>query len=292
MYSRCPAPDSKAVIGQFQFAELQAISYSITREKAPVYTMESADVRAYSRNQRGIAGSLIWINFDRQALLALFQRAKGKFVADKDEIRPQYQESTVDGSAIFTSSRVRDLGPSFGPGSTIDQLDTIELSDVGSLNELATPWYSDQILPFDITLCGVNEYGASAAAKIFGIEILNEGTGHSIDDAVAEMQATFVARAIEPMAAVQNKSTRQVGVDVLPDQNASRAGAPETGRRRARGPRCPVPRDQRALAFRIHSASGLACVQRATPAIWTGGNPVYGLETRTGRSQSVCLGWG
>src|SRR4051812_35813979 len=26
-----------------------------------------------------------------------------------------------------------------------------------------------------------NEYGAMAAAKLFGIEILNEGTGHSID---------------------------------------------------------------------------------------------------------------
>jgi hypothetical protein len=46
--ARYPA-NIKAVIGQFQFAELQAISYSITREKAPVYTMGSADVRAYSR---------------------------------------------------------------------------------------------------------------------------------------------------------------------------------------------------------------------------------------------------
>jgi hypothetical protein len=73
-----------------------------------------------------------------------------------------------------------------------------------SLNELATPWYSDQILPFDITLAGANEYGAMLT-KLFGIEILNEGTGHSIDDPVTEMQATFVARAIEPMQAVPSK---------------------------------------------------------------------------------------
>jgi hypothetical protein len=99
---------------------------------------------------------------------------------DKDEIRPQYQDSTVDGSAIFTSSLVRNLGPQFGVGSTIDALDTIEVNSVGALNELATPWYSDQILPFDVTLAGANEYGAMAAAKIFGIEILNEGTGHRL----------------------------------------------------------------------------------------------------------------
>jgi hypothetical protein len=66
------------------------------------------------------------------------------------------------------------------------------------------PWYSDQVLPFDVTLAGANEYGAMACAKIFGIEILNEGSGVSIDDAVTEMQATFVARAVEPMTAVQS----------------------------------------------------------------------------------------
>lgn len=42
------------------------------------------------------------------------------------------------------------------------------------------------------------------AAKIFGVEILNEGWGISIDDAVSEMQATFVARVVEPMSAVAN----------------------------------------------------------------------------------------
>lgn len=49
-----------------------------------------------------------------------------------------------------------------------------------------------------------------AAAKIFGVEILNEGSGISIDDAVSEMQATFVARAIEPMAAVPPKFAEKI----------------------------------------------------------------------------------
>jgi hypothetical protein len=79
----------------------------------------------------------------------------------------------------------------------------LTVTSPSSGKELATPWYSDQILPFDITLAGANEYGAMCAAKIFGVEILNEGSGVSIDDAVTEMmQATFVARAIEPMSAV------------------------------------------------------------------------------------------
>ena len=119
-YNSFAGADIKAVIGQFQFAELQAISYSVTREKAPIYTMGSCDPRAYSRNKRGIAGSLVWINFDRHALLNLFQMALGTFVADADEIRPQFS-NVANGTAVFQSSVVRDTGPSIS--STINALD-------------------------------------------------------------------------------------------------------------------------------------------------------------------------
>jgi hypothetical protein len=206
-YNSFAGADIRAMIGQFQFAELQAISYSITREKAPVYTMGSPDPRAYSRNKRGIAGSLIWINFDRHALLNLFYLAGGTFVADKDEIRPQFQSPTA-GAAVFSSQLVRDLGPQFGAGATTSQLDMATVSQVGQTKEVTAPWYSDQILPFDVTLAAANEYGAMAAAKIFGVEVLNEGWGTSIDDAVSEMQATFVARAVEPIQAVGTPITQ------------------------------------------------------------------------------------
>jgi hypothetical protein len=160
--------------------------------------MGSADVRAYSRNKRGIAGSLIWVNFDRHALLNLFAMAGATFLCDQDEIRPQYQNDSP--SAVFQSSLTRDAGPSIG--DTIDQIDAQTLSSVGQLNVPTEAFYSDQVLPFDVTLAGADEYGAMACAKIFGVEILNEGSGVSIDDAVTEMQATFVARAVEPMTAV------------------------------------------------------------------------------------------
>jgi hypothetical protein len=160
--------------------------------------MGSPDARAYSRNKRGIAGSLIWINFDRHALLNLIQNCAGTFVADIDEIRPQYSQVN-NGGAVFQSSVVRSAGPSIS--STINNMDT-SLTSAGQQAQLATPWYSDQVLPFDITLSGANEYGAMCAAKIFGVEILNEGMGISIDDAVTEMQATFVARVVEPLSAV------------------------------------------------------------------------------------------
>jgi hypothetical protein len=201
-YNSFAGADYRCNIGPFSFAELQGVSYSVTREKAPVYTMGSPDPRAYARNKRGIAGSLVWVNFDRHALLALFEQARGKFVADVDEIRPQYSDpdSVNSSAAVFNSTLVRSAGPTVG--STINQLDSTVTGP--SWTELAVPWYSDQILPFDISLAAANEYGAMAGAKIFGVEILNEGTGVSIDDTVTETQATFVARSIEPLQAISS----------------------------------------------------------------------------------------
>jgi hypothetical protein len=87
------------------------------------------------------------------------------------------------------------------PGATVNALDNQPLTSVSSFKELALAWYSDQVLPFDVTLAFTNEYGSAAASKIYAIELLNEGYGISIDDAVSEMQATFVARGISPLQA-------------------------------------------------------------------------------------------
>jgi hypothetical protein len=117
--------------------------------------------------------------------LNLIQKCAGTFVADIDEIRPQYS-NVADGGAVFQSSVIRSAG--IPVTATVDQLDNA-LTSAGQNSQLASPWYSDQVLPFDVTLSGANEYGAMCAAKIFGLEILNEGFGISIDDAVSEIQA-------------------------------------------------------------------------------------------------------
>ena len=103
-------------------------------------------------------------------------------------------------TAIYQSSLQRDSGQS--AGATIDQFSGTPVSDVSGFKEVASPWYSDQILPFDITLAGTNEQGAASAMKITGVEVLNEGTGVSIDDSVTETQCSFVARAVLPWQAV------------------------------------------------------------------------------------------
>ena len=206
-YNSFSGSDIRAYIGPQPFAELQAVSYSVSREKAPIYTMGSADPRSFSRNKRGIAGSLIWVNFDRHGLLEVFRKAAGTFVANRDDIRPQYRTGAnayLGQTALFNSGLVRDAVSAVPITATVDQ-QGIATDQTSGWKELAAPFYSDQILPFDVTMSACNENGAASGMKIYGVEILNEGSGVSIDDAVQEMQATFVARALEPWQAVASK---------------------------------------------------------------------------------------
>jgi hypothetical protein len=104
-------------------------------------------------------------------------------VADINEIRPQYSLNAPSANALFSSSIVRNNGTSIS--SVTSELDT-QVSNLDNMWTLATPSYTDQVLPFNVTLTGANEYGAMTAGKILGIEILNEGSGISVDDAVSE----------------------------------------------------------------------------------------------------------
>jgi hypothetical protein len=206
-YNSMAGADIKAVFGSIPFGELQAISYAVTREKAPIYTMGSPDPRSYSRNKRGIAGSFVWINFDRHALLENFQKAGVFFLADIDDLRPAYvAASTGNLDSVLTTSQLSNVRP----GSTIEFAES-PIDSVWGDQEAASPWYSDQIPPFDIILAANNEYGASAQMKLVGVEILNDGMGVSIDDTVIESQSTFVCRTVLPWTAVANPFRRDDG---------------------------------------------------------------------------------
>jgi len=88
-----------------------------------------------SRNKRGVAGSLIWINFDRHALLDVFRKAAGQFIANVDDIRPNFAIQNANGkispSAIFSSSLTRPSGQAIS--ATIDQLDNEQVTSVTGL---------------------------------------------------------------------------------------------------------------------------------------------------------------
>lgn len=192
-YNSFSGVDIKAVFNNQVIAALQAISYSISREKAPIYTMGSADPRSFSRGKRGIAGTLIFIVFDRHPILSAFGAYQPEanqrllFLSDIDDVRPE-ADVTKDISSVGLAN------PEQAAASV--QVAETNITAVDSDQVVAAPWFVDQIPPFDVTLAAANEYGSLAVMRIFGIELMNEGYGVSIDDMVSETQYTYVARTL------------------------------------------------------------------------------------------------
>ena len=77
-YTSYSGADMIATFAGIVIGELQGISYSVTREKAPLYTMGSPDPRSFSRGKRGISGSLVFLTFDRSALIGRMAQGNGE----------------------------------------------------------------------------------------------------------------------------------------------------------------------------------------------------------------------
>lgn len=197
-YSTFSGCDIVASFNGKVIGELQAITFSISREKAPIYTMGSAEPRSFSRGKRGIAGTLVFTVFDRDALIEEFkEKLTGetgvqKFKAERTE------ENT--GSNLSIEDWDSQMSTFAGVGSSTG-------TSIGSTSNLTAKYsaiYADEILPFDVTITFANEYGQRAVQVIYGVELLNEGSGYSIDSVTTEKAYTFVARKIDYMKSLDD----------------------------------------------------------------------------------------
>jgi len=172
--------DISVVFGTELIGEMQALSFAVQREKAPLYVLGRVDPLAFARGKRGIAGTLISLLLDEHILFKRF--ADSYFVADNSEIQPN-----VSNKLDVTNGSLDTVGSTVFVPNDLSQNFTV-----------TNAWYVDQLPPIDTAIVAVNEYGSAATMRILGMEILNEGSGFSIDDTTIEDQMTYVARTILP----------------------------------------------------------------------------------------------
>jgi len=193
-YSTFSGCDIVAAFNGKVIGELQAITYSVSREKAPVYTMGSAEPRSFSRGKRGIAGTLVFTVFDRDALIEEF---KEKLNGTTTGIQKFKAERDANNDVNFTS--VEDWDAQMSNYAEVGDQTGTNIGNTSSLVSKYQAVYADEILPFDVTISFANEYGQRAVLTIYGVELLNEGSGYSIDSVTTEKAYTFVARKIDYM---------------------------------------------------------------------------------------------
>lgn len=189
-YNAFSGCDIKATFNGVLIGELQGISYTITREKAPIYTLGSKDPRGFSRCKRGIAGSLVFAIFDRESLLdALRKGGRSNVILPTDEIMYQdFRTGSDNASGVAAGSTLSTAGAA---GVLSDDPRDVSYEQIPA-------FYVDQIPPFNIVLNAANEYGHAMVKTIHNVEILNSGTGISVDDVMLDESMTFVCTNVTP----------------------------------------------------------------------------------------------
>ena len=201
-YSTFGGSDIVCSFDDVVIGECQAITYSITREKVAVYTLGSAEPRSFSRGKRGIAGNLVFIVFNRDALLSSLGDRKISKYKGNDVVTILNEYDTR-----FLSM---DKWDDYMTNAALDEVGKPDEYTNALVNDQAQPVYADELLPFDITISCANEYGQRAVTVIYGVEILNEGVGFSIDSPTSERAYTFVARAVDSMVPVAGDTENRI----------------------------------------------------------------------------------
>ena len=186
--------DVAVIFGDEYIGECMSFTVGINREAGPLYVMGRKSPIAIPKGKRGIGGSFVLAQLGYDALLEYIDsvqkdQSRQNIWVRKDEIVLQMSGSTAD------RSRTPEIS-SAGAATTSATAANIAQSD---LWQAAKPFYVDQIPPFNITIVGVNEQGEKMGFRVYGVTILNNGLGISIDELNIEQKYTFVATATSRM---------------------------------------------------------------------------------------------
>ena len=212
--------DIHAVFGNYKFASIQMIRYAVSREKAQIYTLGSPSARATARGKRSVSGAFVFTLIDKKGLVKAMAEAggtkDGEVFLSHDEIanfansanvaKPKpsdmYKNATSAGGTVGITGVV-----GVGNGNSAASFNPYTDESIFQENNFGTraaPYLADQLLPFDITIVGIPEYGSAYAKRliIHGVEIMTEASGTSIDDLVIEKQNSFIARSVSDWVAL------------------------------------------------------------------------------------------
>lgn len=205
-----------ATVYDKRIASLQALTCSVTREVAALYGFGDANPKAFVKGKRGIAGTLVFTQFDRHALLGdVFRDAFAKKLGDpsanhlfNSRFYPTNFEAPLAGEAVptrnFANLTSESINAAFGAGNVNGDIQA-QLTTVYDMVANQRMNYADQIPEFDLTVSMVNESGDAAFTVIGGVTLVNEGWGYSLDDLTSEVAYTYVARFITPLTSLTNE---------------------------------------------------------------------------------------
>jgi hypothetical protein len=213
-YSSISGCDIHASFGNYKFGELQMIRYSISREKGHIYTMNSANAKATARGKRSVGGACVFTMLEKEGLVKAMSQANSAY--DNSIFLSHDEKATyANYGNQFVSEIGKDHASALRAGGSLSQSGLIggntfspfvsrNIFTEDNFGSSSQAYLADQLLPFDITIVGIPEYGYSLAKRmiIHGVEFMSEASGSSIDDLVIEKQMSFIATSVSDWVAV------------------------------------------------------------------------------------------
>ncbi len=190
--------DIHAYIGTRKVANLVALSVSVNREIAPLYTFGDPSPRTFVKGKRGIAGTMTFTQFDKHALIESVFKIGERISDIWDKIDQLYGD--MAGGADFRD-RVKVLRRLAEQQNLSGMAPEAQI--VARAAELVAKrriQYVDQLPPFDLTLVFINEVGAFAYMALTGVQFANEGYGFTLDDLSSATAVTYVATGVKPLS--------------------------------------------------------------------------------------------
>jgi len=175
-----------AVTDEEVFDTMQAVSCSVTAEKAPIYVMGKREYHGVTTNKLAAAGSIVAI-IDQGDPFGY--KLKGKQSAEADKI---YLPKT-DVSGI----KVENVQNSGG------QTDSVTGVTSDTVRQKVYPRYAFELKPFNLVLVGVDLEGNAIKKVIEQCSIINEGFVTGIDEDHLQMTYAFIAKRTEPWQKVK-----------------------------------------------------------------------------------------
>jgi hypothetical protein len=190
--------DIHAYIGNRKVANLVALSVSINREVAPIYTFGDPSPRTFVKGKRGIAGTMTFTQFDKHALIeSVFNVGEqikniwdniDRFYGHMSDAQFKDRVDHLKRYANMTPDQIRSLSP-----------EQYVIASAAKIVAQRRIQYVDQLPPFDLTLVFINETGAFAYMALMGVQFANEGYGYTLDDLSSATAVTYVATGVRPL---------------------------------------------------------------------------------------------
>jgi hypothetical protein len=196
IYRSLSGSEIHAVFGNIKFGDIQMIKYAVSRQKAPIYTMGSADMRAIARGPRSINGALVFSHLSTGGLVQAMSNAGHKIFLSHDELA-NYNESYREGTTLTEEQKsalrsggtigfqgvvskegLQSLSGNYTSAATTAQTQGTQtqsnfdpfaigeaINPLKNYGDVTNAWLADQLPPFDITLIGVPETAGEEISK-------------------------------------------------------------------------------------------------------------------------------